>query len=223
MNGIHDLGGMHGFGPIRPEPESQEPVFHSSWEARVFGLNRATGFLQLWNIDKFRSARERQPPEHYLTNTYYENWLAALETMLVETGLVTAEELESGRESSPVPDEIKKRALRPNMVGNVPLRVANFRREIDAPARFQAGDRVLAVNRHPTGHTREPRYVRGHVGTVHEHYGGEVFPDLSAQGIDQGGHLYCVRFESGELWGDTADTQSAVYVDLWEDYLEPAV
>ena len=103
----------------------------------------------------------------------------------------------------------------------MPIRVTNYRREIDAPPRFRTGDRVRAINRHPSGHTREPRYVRGRAGTVHKHYGSQVFPDLSTQGTDEGRHLYSVRFEGAELWGESADASSAVYIDLWEDYLEP--
>src|SRR5260370_31868688 len=96
MNGAHDLGGMDGFGPINAEPEALEPVFHADWEKRVFGLVRTTGALGLWNGDMSRHARERQHPVDYLRHTYYENWLAGLEKLLVETGLVTAEELASG-------------------------------------------------------------------------------------------------------------------------------
>ena len=221
MNGAHDLGGMEGFGPIAPEPEAQEPVFHADWEGRVYGLNRALGFLGMWNIDMGRFAREQQRPVEYLKHSYYENWLVGIEKLLLEAGLVTREELATGEESSPVTEEIKQKSLRAEMVGNVPIRVTNYRRPIEAPPRFRSGDRVRAINRHPSGHTREPRYVRGHEGTVHEHYGSQVFPDLSAQGIDEGRHLYSVRFEGTELWGETADARSAVHMDLWEDYLEP--
>src|SRR6202011_5250340 len=97
MNGAHDLGGMHGFGPINAEPEAVEPVFHADWEKRVFGLVRTTGALGLWNGDMSRHARERQHPVDYLRHSYYENWLAGLQKLLVEKGLVTAEELASGQ------------------------------------------------------------------------------------------------------------------------------
>ncbi|MEC8372949.1 MAG: nitrile hydratase subunit beta, partial [Pseudomonadota bacterium] len=96
MNGVHDLGGMHGLGPVDPEPDSEEPVFHAEWERRAFALNLATGFLGKWKFDQGRHARERQHPADYLRNTYYENWLAGLETLLVKAGLVTPEELKSG-------------------------------------------------------------------------------------------------------------------------------
>ena len=214
------MGGMEGFGPVRTEPETEEPVFHAGWEGRVYGLNRALGFLGRWNIDMGRYARERQHPADYLRHSYYENWVAGIEKLLLESGLVTPEELGSGTASTPVDDSIKARMLRAEQVGTLPLRVSDYARQADAPPRFKAGERVRAVNRHPSGHTREPRYVRGHVGTVREHYGAQVFPDLSAEGVDVGRHLYSVRFEGRELWGDSADANSAVYLDLWEDYLE---
>ena len=83
MNSAHDVGGMHGFGPINPEPEAEEPVFHTDWEKRVFGLTLAAGFIGKWNIDMSRYARERQHPVDYLRHTYYENWLAGLEKLLL--------------------------------------------------------------------------------------------------------------------------------------------
>jgi nitrile hydratase beta subunit len=220
MNGAHDLGGMHGFGPINPEPETQEPVFHAEWEKRVFGLTMAAGFLGAWNIDMSRHARERQHPVDYLQHTYYENWLVGLEKLLVETGLVTAEELATGKAAGPADENIRKRVLKAENVTTVLAKGSSVAMEVDTPPRFKPGDRVRAINRHPMGHTREPRYVRGHVGMIHEHYGAHVFPDRSAAGLKQGHHLYSVRFEASELWGENAAGGSAVYADLWDDYLE---
>lgn len=220
MNGAHDMGGMEGFGPINPEPEKEEPVFHAAWEGRIYGMNRVLGALGLWNIDKGRYARERQKPADYLRHSYYENWLAGIETLLLEAGVVTQEELRSGRESSPVSQELRDKTLKAASI-QLPIPVPNYMRDVAAPPRFKTGDRVRTINRHPSTHTREPRYLRGREGTIHEHYGAQVFPDLSAQGVDEGRHLYSVRFEASELWGESAATQSAVYADLWEPYLEP--
>jgi nitrile hydratase subunit beta len=221
MNGAHDLGGMHGFGPIDPEPEAEEPVFHATWERRVFGLNLAAGALGKWNIDISRYARERQHPVEYLQHTYYENWLAGLERLLVEKGLVTAEELATGKAGGLADEDTHKRTLKAESVAKVLAQGSPVTMSIDSPPRFKPGDRVRATNRHPTGHTREPRYVRGRVGVIHAHHGAHVFPDRSAAGSREGRHLYSVRFEATELWGESAG-RSAVYVDLWEDYLEPA-
>src|SRR5258708_40082674 len=116
MNGGHDLGGMDGFGPINAEPEGVEPAFHAGWEKRVFGLVRTTGALGVWNGDMARHARERQHPVDYLRHTYYENWLAGLEKLLVETELVTAEELASGKAVQDADEEIRKRQFRSEQV-----------------------------------------------------------------------------------------------------------
>jgi nitrile hydratase len=220
MNGAHDLGGMHGLGRINAEPEAEEPVFHADWEKRVFGLVRTTGALGRWSGDMARHARERQHPVDYLRHTYYENWLAGLETLLVETGLVTAEELASGKAAQVAAEEVRRHPLKAEEV-SAALEGSSAAMPVDAPPRFQPGDRVRAVNRHPAGHTREPRYVRGRIGVIREHHGAHVFPDRSAEGVRTGRHLYSVRFEAAELWGESANGNSAVYVDLFEDYLEP--
>jgi len=220
MNGGHDLGGMHGLGRINAEPEAKEPVFHADWEKRVFGLARVAGALGRWNGDMSRHARERQHPADYLRHSYYENWLAGLEKLLLESGLVTAEELASGKVAQKVTDDVRRPDRKPQEVADSLLKGYSAAMPVDTPPRFRAGDRVRAVNRHSTGHTREPRYVRGRVGVVQEYHGAHVFPDLSAKGVRAGRHLYSVRFEASELWGENAERNGAVYVDLWEDYLE---
>ena len=222
MNGAHDLGGMHGFGRINAEAEAEEPVFHADWEKRVFGLVRAVGALGKWNSDMSRYARERQHPVDYLRHSYYENWLAGLEKLLIEAGLVTMEELASGKASQLADEDLRKHLLPAEEVAATVVRGSSAAMPADAPPRFRPGDRVRARNRHPAGHTREPRYVRGRAGVIHEHHGAHVLPDLSAEGVRVGRHLYSVRFEALELWGENAQSNSAVYVDLWDDYLEPA-
>jgi nitrile hydratase len=142
--------------------------------------------------------------------------------MLVETGLVTAEELASGKASRLAGEDLLKQRLHKEEVVATLARGSSATMPADTPPRFQPGDRVRARNRHPIGHTREPRYVRGRVGVIHEYHGAHVFPDLSAEGVRVGRHLYSVRFEASELWGENANDNSTVYVDLWEDYLEPA-
>jgi nitrile hydratase len=222
MNGVHDLGGMHGFGSINPEPETEEPVFHTAWEKRVFGLTLAAGFLGKWNIDMSRHARERQHPVDYLQHTYYENWLAGMEKLLVEAKLVNPEELKTGKAAEPADKSIRQRVLKAADVAAAIAKGGPVEMTITDEPRFKSGERVRAVNRHPTGHTREPRYVRGRVGTIHEHHGAHVFPDRNAEGIKEGRHLYSVCFTAEALWGENATGPSAFYVDLWEDYLEPA-
>lgn len=222
MNGGQDLGGMHGLGEVGPEPEAEEPVFHADWEKRVFGLTLATGALGRWTIDQGRHARERQHPADYLRNSYYENWLAGLETLLVETGVVSEQELRSGHPAGAADPALQARALKAERVGPAMSASTPYEVPVERPPRFKPGERIRARNRHPPGHTREPRYVRGRVGVIQAHHGAHVFPDRSALGVKEGRHLYSVRFEAAGLWGEGAAGQGAVYVDLFEDYLEPA-
>jgi nitrile hydratase beta subunit len=146
----------------------------------------------------------------------------ALESLLVETGLVTAEELATGKAISPTDEATRQRVLKAEHVPTLLAKGAPTTMAPDTAPRFHPGDRVRAINRHPLGHTREPRYVRGHIGMIHQHHGAHIFPDRSAEGSKEGQHLYSVRFEAAALWGERATEGSAVYVDLWEAYLEAA-
>jgi nitrile hydratase len=219
MNGAHDLGGMHGFGPVNPEPD--EPVFHHDWERRAFALQMAAGSLGRWNIDMGRYAREQMPPGEYLTTTYYEHWLYGLERLLVDKGLVTPDELKAGRPCARAQD------VRPLAEADVPaaLRKRRAARMDDALAapRFKAGDRVRTKNLNPLGHTRLPRYARDKVGVIDRDHGVFIFADAHAatgQKVPQ--HCYAVRFEAATLWGPDALGRDAVYIDLFEPYLEAA-
>jgi nitrile hydratase subunit beta len=219
MNGIHDMGGMDGFGRVEPEPD--EPVFHAAWEGRVLAMNRAVGASGSWNIDLGRSAIESLPPQVYLASSYYERWFLRLERLLVQGGLVEAGEIEAGRALRPG----KALSRGPFTVADVErvLRRGSFGRPAPAPARFKPGDRVRAKNIHPRTHTRLPRYVRGHVGVVERLHGAHVFPDSTVLGKGEDPQwLYTVCFDSQELWGAEADPTAKVSVDAFEPYLEPA-
>jgi nitrile hydratase len=217
MNGAHDMGGVHGFGAVEVEPD--EPVFHAEWERRAFALTRAMGATGPWNLDQVRFAREDRHPAGYLALSYYERWFAGLERMVVEHGLVGSDELASGR--SLRPGRSVRRVLSAADLAN--FGPSNPSREPPRPARFAAGDRVLASNIHPSGHTRLPRYVRGHVGTIVLVHGAQVFPDSRAHGHgDDPQWLYTVRFDARELWGAKADSTLTVSVDAFEPYLQPA-
>ncbi len=219
MNGIHDLGGMDGLGPI--EREENEPVFHHDWERRVFGL-----FVPLVSIaaessvDEFRFAVERMAPGDYLDTSYYEHWLHALETLAIERGLVTVAELAAGRAAG---EAIGEPGLRPDGVPRVVASGHSARVETGTPPHFRVGDRVRARNLNPFTHTRLPRYVRGRVGVIERAHGGFALPDTMAtrQG-ESPQHCYSVRFEAEALWGRDAAGRDAVYIDLFDDYLEPA-
>lgn len=219
MNGVHDMGGMQGFGPVVPEPN--EPVFHAEWERRAFALTLAMGMPGGWNIDMGRFAREDRQPREYLNMSYYQIWFAALESMLKERGLVSEDEIDASRslhEPKPV-----KRVLSSADVLKVLHRGGPTERKTDTRAAFRPGDKVRAKNINPRTHTRLPRYVRGHVGTVERVIGFHVFPDSNAQGHGENPQwLYCVRFEARELWGADADPTVKVSVDAWQPYLELA-
>jgi nitrile hydratase len=217
MNGVHDMGGMHGFGRI--ERERDEPVFHYRWEARTFALRQACGALGKWNIDMARHANERIPPQEYLAATYYERWLAGLQRLLVERGVLTQSELANGKSKGPASAELM--AFPPEKVEKAVRAGRNYRVDVPIAARFAVGACVLTRNINPTGATRLPRYARGKRGTVDRDHGVFIFPDAHA--ADQGQkpqHLYSVRFPARELWGVDAAPKDRVYLDLWEDYLE---
>ncbi len=218
MDGIHDMGGMHGFGKVEPEPN--EPVFHAPWEGRTMALSRALGYTGIWTIDQTRYGIERLPPDVYLNSSYYRKWALRLENLLVEMGLVGADELKAGR--SLRSGKPLKRTL---AAADVPstLSRGSFTRPAQAPARFKAGDRVRTKNIHPHTHTRLPRYARDRVGTIEAIRGCHVFPDTAAQGKgDDPQWLYTVLFDGRELWGKDSDPALKVSIEAFEPYLEPA-
>jgi nitrile hydratase len=219
MNGAADMGGMRGFGPVVPEPN--EPVFHAEWEKRAFALTLAMGIPGGWNIDMSRFARENRPPGEYLSMSYYQLWFAGLETLLKERALVSDDEIVVGHALQP-PKPVT-RILSPGDVAQVLYRGGPTERETNTQARFKVGDKVRARNINPPTHTRLPRYVRGHQGTIERVIGCHVFPDSNAQGAGENPQwLYTVRFDGRELWGADGDPSVTVSVDAWEPYLVPA-
>jgi nitrile hydratase len=218
MNGVHDMGGMHGFGKV--EPDADERPFHASWEARVLAMQRALRFANAWNIDMSRDAIERQPPQRYLAASYYERWLMGMEFNAVEKGLLDADELAAGRALRP--GKLAPRAMTENDLRQ-PMTRGSFSRPASHEARFKAGDRVRMRNINPPTHTRLPRYVRGHEGRIEAVRGCHVFPDSVTTGHGEDPQwLYTVAFDGRELWGAHADPALIVSVEAFEPYLEPA-
>jgi nitrile hydratase len=224
MNGVHDMGGMHGFGAIRYE--AAYCPFHSTWEQHAYAMTAALMRLGIFNVDELRRAIECIPPAQYLASSYYQRWLTALETLVKEKGVLTAAEIEAAMQRlANRPDPVRSIERRDNPV--LVQTVMAFRRPGPSPAipagsRFKPGDPVLARNHHPTGHIRLPRYVRGKQGIVHRLHGMSNLPDANAHG--QGQHpqpVYSVRFAARDLWGDVAAPKDSVFIDLWESYLEP--
>jgi len=219
MDGVHDMGGMDGFGKVEPEPN--EPAFHHPWEGRVLAMSRAIGVFRAWTIDTSRYAIELLSPSVYLASSYYERWFLRNVRLLTERGLIDADEIEAGRALRP------GKSLNPGRftlqdVESVTRR-GFYGRPAQAPARFKIGDRVRTKNIHPTTHTRLPRYARGHVGVVERLHGAHVFPDsVAADKGEDPQWLYTVRFDAQELWGAEADAKLKVSIEAFEPYLEHA-
>jgi nitrile hydratase subunit beta len=217
MNGAHDLGGVDGFGPVLPEPN--EPKFHGAWERRAFAITLAAGMLGRWNIDMARFAREDTDPLTYLRATYYEQWLRGLERLLVERGLLTANELASGKAVGPT----NLTAMPAERVPALLLKGGSAKRPDTGPPRFGIGEAVRVKNLHPRGHTRMPRYCRGKLGVIERDHGTFVLPDSHAlTGEENPQRCYAVRFTAHTLWGEGASETDCVFIDLWDDYLDPA-
>jgi nitrile hydratase beta subunit len=233
MNGVHDLGGMHGFGPVVPEPN--EPVFHAAWERRTFALALATMGTRRVNVDEFRRVIERMPPAAYLATSYYEHWLHAIEALLVEKRIIGRDEIDArlhgdgglSSELAPVVAAVADEAdaalwSNPDTAAATRSSAVALRHNPKFKARFKPGERVIARNLNPEGHTRLPRYVRGHRGMIRHDWGAFVFPDTHACGAGANPqHCYAVEFSARELWGAEHPARERIYVDLWEAYLLP--
>ena len=217
MDGIHDMGGMDGFGKVEPEPN--EPVFHAKWEGRCLALNRAMGYTGIWTIDETRAGIEELPPDVYLTSSYYRKWAVRLENLVIARGLAGADEVKAGHALRP--GKQLKRKLNAADVPNTLTR-GSYGRPAPAPARFKIGDRVRTRNIHPHTHTRLPRYARGRTGVVEALRGCHVYPDTVAIGKGENPQwLYTVLFDGRELWGDDTDPSLKISIEAFEPYLEP--
>ncbi len=225
MNGAHDVGGMTGLGPV-PRPQ-KTGLFEHDWERRIFGLTLGTIAQGLYNIDENRYARECMEPGAYLESSYYAQWFAALETNLVDRDVITRGEFDDrtrafaeGR-GVPAPERAKPElldALEAAIHEGVPPQ-----RPAERPPAFAVGDRVRTRNIHPRGHTRLPRYTRGRIGVVERVCAPCSFPDSNAHDLgEQPQHVYTVRFDGRELWGDAAEPNTSLVFDAWETYLEAA-
>ena len=216
MNSVHDMGGMHGMGPV--EYEKDEPVFHAAWEGRVYAMNRSLGAWRKWNINQWRYHIEQIAPSEYLRMSYYEKWLTAMERRVVEYGFVTTEELEAGKAA---PGAVKATPAFTRAMASVDDRELPSAHEPGIAPLFRVGQRARVRNINPVGHTRCPRYARGKTGEILRDHGVYQFPDTSARGLgDKRQHVYAVRFRARELWGESASPRDFIQIDLWDDYLE---
>ena len=201
MDGMHDLGGKQGFGPVRYAPGAQ--AFHAAWEKRVNAMYSMAVRKGVFNMDEYRHAIERMEPRHYMNAGYYERTLTSLATLLVEKGLTT-------------PDELERMAQ-----GSFPLAQASSAGRANASERerFKVGDRVSVRNDYVPGHIRLPAYIRGKSGVVVGESPVYPFPDAHAHGIVADDEpTYDVRFASADLWPNGADT-AWVHVGVFQSYL----
>lgn len=220
MNGIHDLGGMDGFGGI--DIEEDEPVFHEPWEGWTYSLFFAGLGSGVFNLDEFRHSIERMDPEAYLAASYYERWLTGIERLLTEKGVLSPEEIDARQESLESDAVEFPGRTDPDLFDELAKGLADsyaVDRELEDPA-FAVGDRVHVRNVHPEGHTRAPRYARGVAGVVEHVWGSFILPDAHAHGREEAEPVYNVRFAGKDLWGEDVPPGEYVHLDMWESYLE---
>lgn len=219
MDGIHDLGGKHGFGKVDvDEPEEQ---FHEPWEARVRSIVNAMTRAPDWNLDWFRHCRELIEPVDYLSRPYFDQWMQTYCAMLVHSGWATVDEVSSGKAAAPGPEGVPSPMSAADVAGTQPG-AKRFDKAVDESPAFEIGQAVTAVRRVTNGHTRLPAYVRGRPGRIADHHGAHVFPDANAVNEKVYQHLYTVAFDARELWPEAEGSGDLVHLNLWESYLEPA-
>jgi nitrile hydratase len=210
------MGGMQDMGAVRPEPH--EPVFHHPWEGRVFAIDLAIDGNWTGSAERYQG--ELIAPADYLRMSYYERWMTSLSELLAKGQMVSSAELTSGiaRDGN----TLQRKVLRADQVAQMLATGNPSSRDVRVTAKFHVGQRVQARNLNPVGHTRLPRYARGKQGTVMQDHGVHVFNDSDAHGLgERPQHLYSVRFTARELWGAAASAVDSVYVDLWDEHLEP--
>lgn len=226
MNGVFDLGGTDGLGPVRPPAE--EPVFRSEWEKAAFALFPACFRAGYFGVDSFRHGIERMDPAVYLASPYYEHWLHAVEHHGIAKGHLDAEELERRTQhylenpDAPLPDHEPVPELVEFVDAVVPAG-ASAKRPSEAAQRFQVGDVVRVKSVSPLGHSRLARYVRGKTATVIAHRGSFIFPDTAGNELGEDPqHVYTIQFDGAELWGEQyAEPNTSTTFDVWDPYLEP--
>ncbi|WP_037312890.1 nitrile hydratase subunit beta [Ruegeria halocynthiae] len=219
MDGIHDMGGMQGFGKV--VPEADEPVFHAPWEGRMFGLALSSSFALAYSDDKFRRNIERMDPAHYLQSNYYEKWYESVTALIIEAGAATRDELDAGVAKDAGPGGWAKAdpAIIPEAIA---AGASQERPSDDAPRpRFAPGDRVRMLTTRGYDHNRLPRYARGRAATITACRGRFILADSHAKsGEENPTWLYTVAFAARDLWGPDAGENDAVTLDIWETYID---
>ena len=218
MDGVHDLGGKEGFGPI-PIDASDNPFQHP-WEERMWAMARAGALTEDITIDWFRHAVERMVPADYLGYRYFQKWCTTYFMLFVDNGTFTLEELERGKIEQPAPPA-PALSLEAALAANRGS-ARSFQVPSDVAPRHKVGETVVTRRHMAADHTRLPAYARGARGQIIAHHGAHLLPDKGAKGIHEGEHLYTVAFTAPELWGEAADPRDSVALELWESYFVPA-
>jgi nitrile hydratase subunit beta len=218
MDGVHDLGGREGFGPI--VGKTDDKVIHAEWEIRDFAMKQSSATGQSWTIDWFRHCRELADPIDYLARPYYDQWITTLAAQLIDEGCLSLDEIKRGAPAFPATPGLPPQTA--EAARAIVKRPRSFSVSLNTPPRFAPDAPVRCRLDGAPGHTRLPQYVRGRAGLVHAHHGGHVFADAAARGEHRGEHLYTVSFASSDLWPEAKGSSDRVFVDLWESYLEPA-
>jgi nitrile hydratase subunit beta len=215
MDGIHDLGGRQGFGPI--DVNEPEEAFHADWEGRVWAIRRST--QGDWSIDWWRHVRELIDPSDYITRPYFDSWAQTQLAALIECGLLTLEEATTGQAASRGRSFASKLTVS-DVLKHEAKAALRFDHKVNEAPRFETGQTVRTKTLIGSAHTRLPLYARGRMGVIHANHGAHILPDLSAKGIEEAQHLYSVRFEAQELWPEAKGSRDKVFLDLWESYLD---
>jgi len=216
MDGIHDLGGMEGFGPVPVAAGDKDFADLADWEKRMWGLARAPLTPGI-TIDWFRHGLERMVPADYLTFAYFNKWCANYLMLMLDNGTISMADIRRGHVEHPAPPA-EPRTLQ-DVLDSTARADLSFQTEPPGDAAFAPGDAVLTRRVVTGAHTRLPRYARGARGRVIAHHGAHLLPDKGVRGIEAGEHLYTVAFAAPELWGEGADERDDVTLDLWESYL----
>lgn len=217
MDGIHDVGGRQGFGPI--EVTESDPPFPTEWEARAFGITKSVTSASDYSTDKFRFTREQLPPLEYLTTPYFEQWMRGTMAMLVGSGLVTAKELATGHSDGTTTSEGVGLPKTAQDAQDATTTAVKYDGPYDGKLAFASGDRVMISMNAPRGHTRLPQYIRGRIGRVVAYHGAHGVPEDNVKNVKTFEPLYAIAFGLGDLFDEHQGSTDQINVEIWERFL----
>ena len=217
MDGIHDLGGKQGFGPV--DVGEEEVAFHADWEGRMWAIAQCSSGHDGWTIDWWRHCRELIDPVDYLARPYFDSWMQTYTATYIDSGTLSLEEIIEAKSTTPLFEPPPARNVE-EVLSDIQSQGISFEQALSQAPRFSAGDQVTTRQLVTSHHTRLPAYARGKPGVIHCHHGAHIFADSSAQGNEYPQHIYSVVFEARDLWPEAQHNKDRVFLDLWESYLE---